>query len=45
MKQWEDWIIFLGFEDREYDNTVTAVKKNGMTCWPDPILIRIIWPS
>lgn len=27
MKQWEDWIIFLGFEDREYDNTVTAVKK------------------
>ena len=27
MKQWEDWIIFLGFEDQEYDNIMTAVKK------------------
>lgn len=26
MKQWEDWIIFLGFDGREYDNTMTVVK-------------------
>lgn len=25
-KQWEDWIIFLGFDGREYDNTMTVVK-------------------
>ena len=24
MKQWEDWIIFLGFDEREYDNTMSA---------------------
>lgn len=26
MKQWEDWIIFLGFNDGEYDNTMSMVK-------------------
>ena len=26
MKQWEDWIIFLGFDEREYDNTMSVVK-------------------
>ena len=25
-KQWEDWIIFLGFDGSEYDNTMTVVK-------------------
>lgn len=25
-KQWEDWIIFLGFDGREYDNTMFVVK-------------------
>lgn len=25
-KQWQDWIIFLGFDGREYDNTVSVVK-------------------
>lgn len=26
MKQWEDWIIFLGFYGSEYDNTMSIVK-------------------
>jgi hypothetical protein len=25
-KQWEDWIIFLGFEGDQYDNTMSVVK-------------------
>lgn len=25
-KQWEDWIIFLGFDGCEYDNTMSVVK-------------------
>lgn len=25
-KQWEDWIIFLGFEGNQYDNTMSVVK-------------------
>lgn len=25
-KQWEDWIIFLGFDCCEYDNTMSVVK-------------------
>jgi len=25
-KQWEDWIIFLGFQGSEYDNTMSVVK-------------------
>lgn len=26
-KQWEDWIIFLGFDGDQYDNTMSVVKK------------------
>lgn len=26
MKQWEDWIIFLGFPGDQYDNTMSVVK-------------------
>ena len=26
MKQWEDWIIFLGFDGHEYDNTMSVLK-------------------
>lgn len=26
MKQWEDWIIFLGFDGDQYDNTMSVVK-------------------
>lgn len=26
MKQWEDWIIFLGFHGDQYDNTMSVVK-------------------
>lgn len=25
-KQWEDWIIFLGFQGDQYDNTMSVVK-------------------
>lgn len=25
-KQWEDWIIFLGFDGDQYDNTMSVVK-------------------
>lgn len=29
-KQWEDWIIFLGFDGDQYDNTMSVVKMwNG----------------
>lgn len=27
MKQWEDWIIFLGFWDEQYDDVVSAIGK------------------
>ena len=27
MKQWEDWIIFLGFRDEHYGNAVDAIGK------------------
>lgn len=27
MKQWEDWIIFLGFRDEQYGNAVSAIGK------------------
>ena len=27
MKQWEDWIIFLGFWDEQYDDAVSAIGK------------------
>lgn len=27
MKQWEDWIIFLGFRDEQYDDAVSAIGK------------------
>lgn len=27
MKQWEDWIIFLGFWDEQYDAAVSAIGK------------------
>ena len=27
MKQWEDWIIFLGFRDKHYGNAVDAIGK------------------
>lgn len=27
MKQWEDWIIFLGFCDEQYDDAVSAIGK------------------
>ena len=27
MKQWEDWIIFLGFRDEHYDDAVSAIGK------------------
>lgn len=27
MKQWEDWIIFLGFRDEQYGGTVSAIGK------------------
>ena len=25
-KQWQDWIIFLGFDGDQYDNTMSVVK-------------------
>lgn len=27
MKQWEDWIIFLGFRDEQYGDAVSAIGK------------------
>ena len=27
MKQWEDWIIFLGFRDEEYGDAVSTIRK------------------
>ena len=27
MKQWEDWIIFLGFWDEQYDDAVSVIGK------------------
>ncbi len=27
MKQWEDWIIFLGFRDEQYGDAVDAIGK------------------
>lgn len=27
MKQWEDWIIFLGFRDEQYGDAVSAIEK------------------
>ena len=27
MKQWEDWIIFIGFLDEQYDGAVSAIGK------------------
>ncbi|MBQ2654895.1 MAG: hypothetical protein IJQ67_00700 [Bacilli bacterium] len=30
-KQWEDWIIFLGFDGDQYDNTMSVIKMwNGL---------------
>ena len=29
MKQWEDWIIFLGFRDEHYGNAVDAFLTTG----------------
>lgn len=26
-KQWEDWIIFLGFQGDQYDNTMSVIKR------------------
>lgn len=25
-KQWEDWIVFLGFQGDQYDNTMSVIK-------------------
>ena len=34
MKQWEDWIIFLGFRDEHYGNAVDAIGKwKGTLTW------------
>ena len=34
MKQWEDWIIFLGFRDEQYEDAVSAIGE-----WKESLVV------